>query len=42
MNKQIINKKLRDVLSMVKIKNQNLLADILKKEKKDSTSKSYK
>jgi len=37
MNKQIINKKLKDVISMVKIKNQNLLTDIFKKEKKDST-----
>lgn len=32
MNKQIIEKKLRDVLSMTKIKNQNLWADIIKKE----------
>lgn len=33
MNKQIICKKLKDVMSMVKLKNQNLLNDILKKEK---------
>jgi len=33
MNKQILNKKLKDVLSMVKLKNQNLIADIVKKEK---------
>jgi len=32
MNKQIIEKKLKDVLSMTKLKNQNLLADIIKKE----------
>jgi hypothetical protein len=32
MNKQIIEKKLKDVLTMTKIKNQNLWADILKKE----------
>ncbi len=31
MNKQIIEKKLKDVLSMTKIKNQNLWADIIKK-----------
>jgi hypothetical protein len=37
MNKQIIAKKVKDVISMVQIKNQNLLADIFKKEKKDST-----
>jgi hypothetical protein len=33
MNRQIISKKLKDVMSMVKLKNQNLLTDILKKEK---------
>lgn len=31
MNKQIIEKKLKDVLTMTKLKNQNLWADILKK-----------
>lgn len=33
MNRQIVSKKLKDVMSMVKLKNQNLLTDILKKEK---------
>jgi hypothetical protein len=32
MNKQIVEKKLKDVMSMTKLKNQNLWADILKKE----------
>ena len=32
MNKRIIEKKLKDVLTMTKIKNQNLWADIVKKE----------
>ena len=32
MNKQIIQKKLTDVISMTKLKNQSLWADIVKKE----------
>lgn len=32
MNKQIIQKKLTDVISMTKLKNQSLWADIIKKE----------
>lgn len=31
MNKQILNKKLKDVLSIVKLKNQNLITEIIKK-----------
>jgi len=41
MNSQIVQKKIRDVFSMVKIKNPNLLADIDRKDKlkQDSNKK---
>ena len=39
MNKQIINKKLRDVFSLLKIKNPQLLLELEKKEKQRDTSK---
>ena len=32
MNRQIVEKKLKDVMSMTRLKNQNLWADIIKKE----------
>lgn len=39
MNKQIINKKLKDVFSLLKIKNPQILIDIDKKEKMKELSK---
>ena len=41
MNKQIVAKKIKDVMALLKIKNPQLLAEIDKKEKIKEGSKAY-